>query len=204
MVGFTIEFEDYRIPITLEQTVEEKEGVKHFYYGCSSCDSKIERKPFCPVCNKETTTVKVYPDGEPDEVGSRDMWDYTRVPLSDVELERVSSWRYIYTTKASKKKKLKASEIAKMKKLGKTDEQRGTTKDLYIDLGSKRQAIKCNVVFQGRINEAWIMPYPFLNKRKCLVMGIANGNKQAVNPTESFEELKIAQPSEEKIAVRTD
>ena len=191
MVGFIIEFEEYRLPITLEQTVEEKEDVKHFFYGCSDCSSKIERKPFCPVCNKDTSTSKIFPDGKPDDVGTRDMWDYERVDLSDVELERVSSWRYIYTSKAKDNKKMKASEIAKLKKNGKTDISLGTTKDLYMDLGTNQQAIKCNVVFQGRINEAWIMPYPFLNKRKCLVMGIANGNMKAVNPTETFTKVKL-------------
>jgi len=179
MANFTIEIEDYNIPIQTEKSTREREGITHRTWGCSDCDTPTERKNFCPKCNKE---VAIHLVGDKEDVGSRDMWGYKRVPTSDIDIQRVYAWDNIKSN--SVKKKLKASEIAKQKEKGNSK----FLKDLYMDLLINRQVLECNVVFNGRKNVAWIMPYPFLNKQKNLVLAVANGNLEVIEPTETFEE----------------
>lgn len=178
MGNFVIELEDYHIPIQTEKSTREKANVSHRYFGCSECDTPTEKKNFCPKCSKE---VGIHLVGEKEDVGSRDMWDYKRVPTSNIDIQRVYAWDNIKSNLV--KKKLKASEIAKQKENSKT------LKELYMDLLINRQVLECNVVFNGRKNTAWIMPYPFLNRQKNLVLAIANGNLEVIEPTEMFEEV---------------
>jgi len=186
MANFTIEMEDYYLPIQTEKSTKERANVVHRYYGCVECDTPTEKKNFCPKCEKEVGTHLV---GEKEEVGSRDMWDYRRVPMTNVDIQRVYSWDNIKSGNITKKPK--ASEIAKhkeqMSKIGKSK----TLKDLYVDLIIHREVLECNVVFNGRQNKAWIMPYPFMNRQKNLLLAVANGNLEVIEPTETFEELKL-------------
>lgn len=186
-MGFTIEFEDYYIPISLEKTTKEREGIKHFYYGCINCNEKVINLKYCPKCLKETTTKKIYPDGEPEEVGSRDIWDFKRVSISDIDFERITSWKYLKFKE--NKKKPKASEIAKWKEqLEKIGKSKGL-RDLYLDLILNRNAIRFKIVLNGKINDGWIFPYPLIMKKKCLIMGIADGNMVSLPPPENYNDI---------------
>ena len=193
-------FENYNLTFSLNMAVQEREGVKHFFYGCGECDGKIERHKYCPSCQKTVDTKKVWKDGEPEEVGSRDCWveeDDGRIPFSDIELQRITNWKWVAPVRA---KKMKASEVRKLKKLG-VDPKAGSNsllelRRLFVDLAKNKQALKTKIVFQGKINDGFIIPYPFFKKHKALIMGIADGNKESIDPK---EELFV----EQKVAVKT-
>jgi hypothetical protein len=196
-MGLTIDFEEYYIPIELDMTTKERDDVKHFFYGCENCGNSVVSTKFCPKCNKEVSTKKIYPNGENEEVGSKDIWDFKRVPIDDLEIQRITTWKYVRLSEKALTKKPKASEIAKYKEQVAKFGNSKTLKDLFLDIGLKRQALECKIVFTGKINDGWLIPYPFFRKHKCLILAVADGNMVSVNPKEEYK------PIESEITIKT-
>jgi hypothetical protein len=197
-MGFVLEFEDYYVPIELDATVRAKDSIKSFYYGCKDCKGKVVSTSFCPTCNKETCKAKIFPEGNPEEVGGKDLWDFKRVTANSIDIARVNTWKYLRVSERTKAKKPKASEIAKWKEQVARFGKSKTLRDLFLDLALNNEAIECKIVFTGKVNDAWILPYPFYSKFKCLIVAIADGNTETVNPTEIYNEIMI---DEEAVAV---
>ena len=186
---FVLELEDYYIPVDLEASVKEDDNVKHFYYGCEFCkrNDTLVRKSFCSTCNKDVNAIKIFPDVEKEAVGSRDMWDFKRILVGDVDIQRAYNTLYV---KTGELKKPKASEIERWKKQVARIGKSKTLKDLFVDLVAHNQAIYCKVVMNGKKNDGWIMPNM---KEVCLMIVIADGNKIMLRATESYKELLTQQ-----------
>lgn len=180
-MGFVLEYGSWYLPIKLEKAVEEdKEKATHFKYGCPDCKkSDLISKSFCLNCNKEIPfKVKLY-DKEKEEVGSRDMWDFQEVDISEVVRNSVGFTTHYYIEKREDKKKPKASEIERWKqereKIGKSL----TLQDLYAYLVMESKAIRCKVVFNSKVNIGYIYPNRNLN---ALVFSVMDGNKKILLP----------------------
>jgi len=184
-MSLMLEMEDYYVPIDVEPSTREGESVKHFYYACESCKQRdtLVRKFFCSACNKEVSTTKIYPEGEKESVGSRDMWDFKRVPMNDVDDARVYRTMYVKTGEVNKPK---ARDIerwkAQIQRIGKSK----TLKDLFIDLVTHNQAVFCKFVMNGKKNEGWIKPDM---KEINLLLVVADGNKIRVPSTENYKTI---------------
>ena len=190
-MGFVLNYGGYYIPIDLQPATKEREDITHFYYGCKVCGSggkDLVRKTFCNKCGKDVDVKKFYPEGKKQVVGSKDMWDFVRVPSNDVDILRIYS---SYNISKGEIKKPKASEIEKWKeeiaRMGKSR----TLKDLFVELTAKAEVIRCKVVFSGRKNDCWVIPNA---KNLCLTLLVADGNRRRVNPKESYAELLQVKP----------
>lgn len=192
-MSLIIEFEKYYLPVRLSMVSTEKEGIVHSYIGCVNHKTPIsEMEKICEKCKAEnvsSTVGKIYPEGySKEEVGSRDMWGFERVGLSDIPLHLITNWKWLEVATV---KKPKASELARFKdtqaKMGKSP----TLKDLFEDLGGSRTVLKGKIVLLGKINECFIIPYRF-NGYTTVAMGIADGNKVSIEPKENYkiEEIK--------------
>lgn len=201
-MGFVLEFKEWCLPISLEKALrEDEERAVHFKYGCPECKgTDILNKPFCIRCNKEIPfKVRIY-EKEKEEVGSRDMWDYEEVDISEVNRNAVGFEAHYYIQKRVDKKKPKASELDEWKKRQEKYGRSWTLQDLYAYLAMESKAVKCKIVFNGKINIGYIYPNRDLN---ALVLSVMDGNKRIVQPKEpifsSNEEFVKAIEQLEKI-----
>jgi len=194
-----VEFERYNIPIKFVATTEEKQGVKHFYYGCEKCETPTEKKNYCEKCKADVGLKKVYPEGQPEEVGSRDLWDLKAIDFTDIDLCRITNWKYLTTAGKKSGKKLTAREIAKMKMLKENPQAEikptGQLKDLFLEMIQKGYCLHGKIVLLGKVNDIFVLPYPFMKKHRTLIAGIADGNKVSIAPPEDYAEA-VSVPKE--------
>lgn len=178
----TLEFENWYLPIKLEKTAIEKPDIKHRFYGCVECQTETIRQSFCPKCNKETTAILI---GEKEEVGSRDLWDLSKVSLKEIfnELGRITNVKDIIQSSFGKKKP-KASEVAKWKEQQSKVGKSLTLSDLYKELKQTGKALQGKIVFNSKINECLIYPNVM---RRTLQMLVLDGNTETIKPTEPIE-----------------
>lgn len=189
-MALIVDFEQYYIPIKLNMTTQEKPDVKHFYWGCENCEGVVTRQYNCGKCKKIVFVKRVYPQGEKEEVGSRDLWDLKRVPLDSVDLVSIDKWKWLV---GGKLKKPKASEVEKMNKYRTGIEKQKTSlglKELYYDLAINRQALKGKIVLNSKKNEVIIFPYPFIKQYQTLIFAITDGNRAVVSPEEQYPILE--------------
>ena len=182
-------YKGYFIPIRLLNVTKEKPNITHFFYGSSCCNSEVTKEFKCQKCSKDCLTVKVYPNGEKEFTGSRDLWDLQEIDLKQAQLENIliESWKYIEQTEM---RKPLAREVEKMKqyfediKKLKSGNQLET---LFTDLMNNRKALKGKIVLNSKLNSIYIMPFLTMDLKGTLIAGITDGNKELTEPKNKFE-----------------
>jgi len=190
---------DFYIPLKLVKSTEEKPSVKHYFYGSDCCQEALNKEFKCSKCNKECLSVKVYPEGKPEETGSSDIWNITEIPFSQIDEPRIVNFKWL---EIGKLRKPKASEVEKMReyKTAVSKLKSGSSlRELFAYLMVKRIALTGDFVFkEGKKNQFAIKPKLLENGMATLLFSVLDGNKKTIEPTEQYELPKKVEKMEEE------